>query len=106
MQCAQAPGSRDCRISPIGTDVTEEFGEAGWLMFHSVGRFAGQRAAMESALTGFAGDWTALDQNRWGAAEAGRRRTLGLWAELIGAQADDVFCAENVTAAFYTFLTA
>ena len=83
-----------------------ELGETGWLMFHSVGRFAGQRAAMESALAGFAGDWTALDQNRWVAAEAGRRRTLGLWAQLIGAQADDVFCSENVTAAFHSFLTA
>jgi selenocysteine lyase/cysteine desulfurase len=75
-------------------------------MFHSVGRFAGQRPAMESALTGFAHDWTALDQNRWAAAEAGRRRTMALWAEFIGAHVDDVFCSENVTAAFHTFLTA
>jgi len=90
----------------LRTTVTEELGEAGWLMFHSVGRFAGQRAAMESALAGFASDWTALDQNRWVAAEAGRRRTLSLWAQLIGAQADDVFCSENVTAAFHSFLTA
>ena len=86
--------------------MKEELGETGWLMFHSVGRFAGQRIAMESALKGFAGDWTALDQNRWAAAEAGRRRTLGLWAEFIGAQPDDVFCSENVTTAFHTFLTA
>ena len=55
-------------------------------MFHSVGRFAGQRAAMESILSDFARDWTALDQNRWAAAEEGRRRTLSLWAEIIGAQ--------------------
>jgi kynureninase len=86
--------------------VTEDIGEAGWLMFHSVGRFAGQRAAMESVLSGFARDWTALDQNRWAAAEEGRRHTLTLWAEIIGAQVDDVFCSENVTAAFHTFLTA
>lgn len=89
----------------VGIDV-EELAEAGWLMFHSVGRFAGQRAAMESALTGFIGDWTALDQNRWAAAEAGRRRTVGLWAKFVGAQPDDVFCSENVTTAFHTFLTA
>jgi kynureninase len=86
--------------------VTEELGEAGWLMFHSVGRFAGQRAAMQSAFASFASDWNALDQNRWIAAEAGRQRALSLWAELIGARQEDVFCSENVTAAFHTFLTA
>lgn len=86
--------------------MTEEVGEAGWLMFHSVGRFAGQLSAMHSALAGFAQDWTALDQNRWTAAEAGRRRTLNLWADLIGASREDVFCSENVTAAFHAFLTA
>ena len=31
---------------------------------------------------------------------------MGLWAEFIGAQPDDVFCSENVTTAFHTFLTA
>jgi kynureninase len=93
-------------LSYMGNYVTEELGEAGWLMFHSVGRFAGQRAAIQSALAGFASDWSALDQNRWAAADAGRQRTLGLWAELIRAPLEDVFCAENVTAAFHTFLTA
>ena len=61
-------------------------------MFHSVGRFAGQRAAMQTALASFADDWSAPDQNRWTAAEAGRQRTLRLWAQLIGAPPEaDVF---------------
>jgi kynureninase len=81
-------------------------GEAGWLMFHSVGRFPGQRAAMQAVLSDFAEDWCALDQNRWMAADTGRQRTLDLWAELIGARPEQVFSAENVTAAFHQFLTA
>src|SRR5271154_82214 len=81
-------------------------GESGWLLFHSVGRFAGQGAEMQRALADFSSDWCALDSNRWSAAEATRQRTLALWAELIGATPAEVFCSENVTAAFHMFINA
>ncbi len=77
---------------------------AGWLLFHSVGRFPGQAAAMAAELQGFAQAWCANDDGRWAAADAGRREVFTLWAELIKAPVASIMAAENVTAAFSTFI--
>jgi len=81
-------------------------GESGWLQYHSVGRFPGQREAISAALGGFTDAWLALDDRRWAIAGERRRRAIALWAELVGARPDSVFTAENVTLAFCAFIEA
>jgi kynureninase len=78
----------------------------GWLLYHSVGRFPGQEAAMNEELEKFTGAWCATDDGRWAAADAARREFLSIWAELIGAPAGSIMAAENVTAAFSGFVEA
>lgn len=77
---------------------------AGWLLYHSVGMFPGQEEAMRTALDEFASVWCKPDLNRWDYGLAARQRTLLQFATLIGAPADAVFSAENVTQAFAKFL--
>ena len=79
---------------------------AGWLLFHSVGRFPGQAAAMAAEMQGFAQAWCANDDGRWAAADAGRREVFTLWADLIKAPVASIMAAENVTAAFSAFIEA
>lgn len=79
---------------------------SGWLMYHSVGVYPGHEQAMTHALAQFAALWCAADDTRWDAALTARNRLLGDWAALIGAQAQDVFGAQNVTEAFARFLDA
>ena len=83
-----------------------ETDSAGWLLFHSVGRFPGQVAAMTAEIQDFAQAWCANDDRRWAAADAGRREVFTLWAELIKAPVTSIMAAENVTAAFSAFIEA
>ena len=78
--------------------------ESGWLLYHSVGRYPGQRDAMAAALTSVADSWCALDDGRWAALDHGRARFLSGIERLIGAPPGTVFAAENVTAAFAAFV--
>jgi len=78
--------------------------ESGWLMYHSVGRFPGQRQAIAAAMAGFTDSWYALDDKRWETAAQGRRRAQELWARLVGAVPAAVFASENVTVAFHQFI--
>jgi kynureninase len=80
--------------------------ESGWLMYHSVGRFPGQRQEIAAALAKFADSWYALDDKRWETAAQGRRRAQELWARLVGAVPTFVFASENVTTAFHHFIEA
>lgn len=84
------------------TLIDNEF--SGWLMYHSVGVYPGQRQAMTDALARFATTWCAPDDTRWDEALAARGRLLADWAGLIGAGEADVFGAQNVTDAFARFL--
>ena len=77
-----------------------ETAAAGWLLFHSVGRFPGQTAAMTAELQGFTQAWCANDDGRWAAADAGRREAFTLLAELIKAPVTSIMTAANVTSAF------
>lgn len=77
---------------------------SGWLMYHSVGVYPGQRAAVTDALARFTADWYAPDDRRWGIGLAARDALLSNWATLIGADAAHVFGAQNVTDVFARFL--
>jgi kynureninase len=78
----------------------------GWLIFHSVGKFPGQREAMDAALQRFSSDWCAFDDGRWDALEKGRGEAIELWRRLIGAEPGTVMTCENVTACFFNFVEA
>lgn len=80
--------------------------DSGWLLFHSVGRFPGQRKAIGDALAVFADAWCAPDDRRWEIVDRGRKRALDLWGGLVGAPPGSVAAAENVTSAFSTFIQA
>jgi kynureninase len=80
--------------------------DAGWLLYHSVGRFPGQRQRITEALTGAVEAWCAADDRRWATLDAGRSRFLEAAARLLHAPAGSVFAAENVTQAFAAFIDA
>ena len=72
----------------------------GWLLFHSVGCFPGQAAAMAVEMQAFTQAWCANDDGRWTADSAGRREAFTLLAELIKAPVTSIMTAANVTSAF------
>lgn len=78
----------------------------GWLMYHSVGVFPGQRQALEEALSGFANTWCAPDDHRWDIVLGARHATISTWAAMIGAEPSSVFTSSNVTNAFASFIDA
>ena len=77
---------------------------SGWLMYHSVGVFPGQKKAITDALASFTASWCAPDDQRWDIALNARSALLANWAMLIGANPADVFGAQNVTEAFARFI--
>ena len=77
---------------------------SGWLMYHSVGVFPGQKKAITDALASFTASWCAPDDQRWDVALNARSALLANWATLIGATPADVFGAQNVTEAFARFI--
>ncbi|KLU26203.1 aminotransferase V [Caballeronia mineralivorans PML1(12)] len=77
---------------------------SGWLMYHSVGVFPGQKKAITEALASFTASWCAPDDQRWDIALNARSALLANWATLIGANPADVFGAQNVTEAFARFI--
>jgi kynureninase len=77
---------------------------SGWLMYHSVGVFPGQKKAITDALASFTASWCAPDDQRWDIALNARSALLANWATLIGANPADVFGAQNVTEAFARFI--
>jgi kynureninase len=100
-------GSLDCGgvlSNPAARD--DAASEAGWLLYHSVGRFPGQRAAVRAALSEAADAWCAPDDRRWGMLDAARERFFMAIARLIGAPPGTLFAAENVTQAFALFIDA
>ncbi|KWH40568.1 aminotransferase class V-fold PLP-dependent enzyme [Burkholderia stagnalis] len=78
----------------------------GWLMYHSVGMFPGQREAVQAALDSFTAVWYRSDHARWDYGLQAKQEVLDDWATLIGARSDAVFAAENVTEAFAKFVDA
>jgi selenocysteine lyase/cysteine desulfurase len=81
-------------------------GEAGWLLYHSVGRFPGQEAAIRAALTEAATTWCAPDDRRWGVMHEARESFFAAIGRLINAPPGTLFAAENVTQAFALFIDA
>jgi kynureninase len=80
--------------------------EAGWLLYHSVGRFAGQRAAIRAALGEAADVWCAPDDRRWEMLHGWRHSFFAGIARLLHVPAGTLFAAENVTQAFALFIDA
>jgi kynureninase len=80
--------------------------EAGWLLYHSVGRFPGQQAAIRAALGEAADVWCAPDDRRWGMLDTARARFFAAVARLMNAPLGTLFAAENVTQAFALFIDA
>lgn len=91
---------------PHTNHLAEQTGDGGWLMFHSVGKFPGQKEAIKSALSSFADQWCASDDSRWARIDEGRRAMLDCWGNLIGAPQGSVMAAENVTASYHAFFEA
>lgn len=89
-------------MSQSGRRVIED--ESGWLQYHSVGRFPGQREAIGAAMSEFADMWLSLDDRRWMLAGERRRHAIELWSELVGGVPGSVFTVENVTLAFSAFV--
>jgi selenocysteine lyase/cysteine desulfurase len=89
----------------LPTPGTDDAG-GGWLMFHSVGKFAGQQEAIKAALATFTEQWCAPDDGRWALIDRSRRDMLDRWADLIGAPSGSVMAAENVTACYHAFFEA
>jgi len=81
-------------------------GEAGWLLYHSVGRFPGQQAAIRAALGEAAEVWCAPDDRRWDMLHGRREAFFAGIARLINAPPGTLFAAENVTQAFALFIDA
>ena len=80
--------------------------EDGWLLYHSVGRFPGQQAAIRAALGEAADVWCAPNDRRWGMLHAAREDFFAAIARLISAPGGTLFAAENVTQAFALFIDA
>ncbi|WP_269511254.1 aminotransferase class V-fold PLP-dependent enzyme [Burkholderia sp. IMCC1007] len=72
----------------------------GWLLYHSVGMFPGQRDAARSAFESFVETWYRPDSHRWDYGLGLRRRVLDDWAALVNVPASSVFAADSVTDAF------
>lgn len=84
----------------------DEGAEAGWLLYHSVGRFPGQQALLTAALAEAAEAWCALNDRRWALLDGGRARFLDAAQRLLNAPPGSIFAAENVTQAFGAFIGA
>lgn len=80
--------------------------DGGWLMFHSVGKFAGQTEAMNAAVAEFVDQWCAPDDSRWAKIGERRQEAIDLWARLVGAPHGSVMTAENVTICYHALLLA
>lgn len=85
--------------------LSQERGDfSGWLMYHSVGVFPGQKEAISEVLVRFASDWCAPNDRRWDTALGARSALLSRWANLIGVDSAHVFAASSVTDAFARFV--
>ena len=90
--------------NPAAQDAAES--EAGWLLYHSVGRFPGQQAAIRAALGEAADAWCAPDDGRWQMLHGRREEFFAAIARLTNALIGTLFAAENVTQAFALFVEA
>ncbi|MFT8245537.1 aminotransferase class V-fold PLP-dependent enzyme [Roseomonas sp. BN140053] len=84
--------------------TTDEPDDSGWLLYHSVGRFPGQRAAVTAALADAAEAWCATDDRRWVEFDTARARFLNGVGRLLNAADGTLFAAENITLAFAAFV--
>src|SRR5687767_5838434 len=77
---------------------------AGYFLYHSIGMFPGKAARVAEALARVATIWGTPDDAQWTQSLEIRRQFLARWAALIGAPADSLTTAENVTTALYSVI--
>ena len=76
-----------------------ESDDSGWCLYHSAGRYPGQKPAIDAALQRFTEAWFAPDDQGWAYALEARSTLLQKCATLINAPVDALFAAANVTEA-------
>jgi kynureninase len=79
---------------------------SGYMLYHSVGQYAGKAHSMAAAMAEFANNWSSIEGGHWPYALGQVQHFLARWRDLIDAPAHTVTTAENVTAAFSAVLNA
>ena len=82
-----------------------ETGDA-YLLYHSIGQYAGKRDDMLSGMTEFTDVWAAANGDQWNEVLPKRQEFIDLWAELIGAPRGTVTTTESVTTGLMTVIGA
>lgn len=82
-----------------------ETGDA-YLLYHSIGQYAGKREDMLAGLTDFSDVWAAGNGDQWAKVLPKRQEFIDLWAELIGAPMGTVTTTESVTTGLMTVIGA
>jgi kynureninase len=70
---------------------------AGYLLYHSIGQYAGKSADLARAMAEFADGWGAADDGQWPVALGLRARFIDRWRALIGAPEGTLTTTESVT---------
>ncbi|SDG58795.1 aminotransferase class V-fold PLP-dependent enzyme [Sulfitobacter delicatus] len=82
-----------------------ETGDA-YLLYHSIGQYAGKRDDMLAGMTEFTDVWAAANGDQWNEVLPKRQEFIDLWAELIGAPRGTVTTTESVTTGLMTVIGA
>ena len=82
-----------------------ETGDA-YLLYHSIGQYAGKRDDMLAGITEFTDVWAAANGDQWNEVLPKRQEFIDLWAELIGAPRGTVTTTESVTTGLMTVIGA
>jgi selenocysteine lyase/cysteine desulfurase len=88
----------------MGQDEDQDGG--GYMLYHSVGQYAGKSQGMAAAMAEFAEAWSSIEGGHWPYALGLVGRYLARWRDLIGAPENSVTSAENVTSALSALINA
>jgi kynureninase len=92
---ATSPAAPDADTVQVGGDAND----SGWCLYHSAGRYPGQKPAIDAALQRFTEAWFAPEDQGWAYALEARSQLLQRWATLINSPVEALFPAANVTEA-------
>jgi kynureninase len=77
---------------------------SGYFLYHSIGMFPGKAERIRAALAELGGVWGTPNDAQWEQSLGIRKQFLARWSALIGARADTMTTAENVTAALHSII--
>jgi kynureninase len=77
---------------------------SGYFLYHSIGMFPAKDERIAEALARIATLWGTADDAQWPRSLEIRQQFLTRWSELIGAPAETMTTAENVTTALYSII--